>query len=43
MLKILEPAFTPALLVVFAFSVTLGVLKLGQAGRAGARYREGDD
>ncbi|CAM9683869.1 unnamed protein product [Phaeothamnion confervicola] len=35
-----EPYFTPSLLVVFGFSITLGLLKIGQSQRAGAKYRE---
>jgi hypothetical protein len=38
--NVLEPAFTPSLLVTLGFSSVLGIFKLGQLGRAGVNYKE---
>ena len=38
--EVLEPAFTPSLIVTLAFSSVLGIFKLGQLGRAGVNYKE---
>lgn len=38
--NILEPAFTPSLLVTLGLSSLLGIFKIGQLGRAGINYKE---
>ena len=38
--NVLEPSFTPSLIVTLTLSSLLGAFKLGQLGRAGVNYKE---